>query len=362
MPTALAADHGTMSLDRRIFDFEFARIVDELSRRRFLTGVGSSAALLGLAACGSSGSPAESAPSSTLGGGVFPVTVPHKFGSTTVHSYPRRVVSAGSCEQDFLLALGVIPVGVTDWYGDQPDATWPWAHAKLNGTHPTVLQADDGFDFEKIAELRADLIVATNDGMTATDYRKLSAIAPTIAQSGQWADYYEPWDAQTLSIGTAVGKKAAAQQLIDGINAAFAKARSDHLEFAGKAAIFLQNAVSDGSVIAYQQGLGTEFLTDLGFTIPAALDGFAKDGGQAYIPLEQLSVLDAADVLIWATEKPADETNLHKVPGFDRLTAVKTGRSLYTGGILSGAIYFDSPLSLPYVEHHLVRQLATALA
>ena len=64
--------------------------------------------------------------------------------------------------------------------------------------------------------------------------------------------------------------------------------------------VFLQNAFYDGAAIAYQDGLSTEFLTDLGFTIPAELDDFEPEGGQAYIPLEQLGVLDDADVLLWA--------------------------------------------------------------
>ncbi|MFJ3957612.1 ABC transporter substrate-binding protein [Arthrobacter sp. NPDC090010] len=325
------------------------------SRKDFLLGGLSAAALLGLAACGS---PAPASSGAAAAG--FPAEVKHKFGTTVVPSAPRRVVSAGSTSQDHLLALGVIPVGITDWYGDQPDATWPWAHARLGDSHPTVLSAADGYAFEKIAALAPDLIVAANDGMKESDYKKLSAIAPTIAQSGEFADYAVPWDVQTLSIGLALGKKDEAQALVDGIKARFTAEKGKHPELVGKKAIFLQNAVYDGSVIAYQNGLSTEFLTELGLVVPAGLEKFAKDA-QAFIPLEQLSVLNQADVLIWATEKDSDETALHKVPGFDQLNAVKAGRSLYTGGILSGAIYFTSPLSLPYVLDHLVPELSTAL-
>ena len=61
---------------------------------------------------------------------------------------------------------------------------------------------------------------------------------------------------------------------------------------------------------------------------------------QAYIPVEQISVLDSADDLIWGTETDADQAALEKVPGFSSPAAVKAGRSIYTGGELSGAIYF----------------------
>lgn len=78
--------------------------------------------------------------------------------------------------------------------------------------------------------------------------------------------------------------------------------------------------------------------------------------------MEKISVLNAADVLIWATEKDADRVVLEKVPGFKSLIAVQAGRSIYTGGELAGAIYFASPLSLPYVVDKLVPMLAGAFA
>src|SRR5690606_23184754 len=57
---------------------------------------------------------------------AFPVTIEHKYGATTIDAEPKRVVSVGFGEHDGLLALGVVPIAVRDWYGDQPYATWPW--------------------------------------------------------------------------------------------------------------------------------------------------------------------------------------------------------------------------------------------
>src|SRR3954453_12812301 len=91
-----------------------------------------------LTACGSDDTESPAAADATSGeadGGTFPVTVEHKFGETVVPEEPKRVVSVGVSEQDVLLQLGVVPVGVTEWYGEQPDATWPWAHDLLDGAH-----------------------------------------------------------------------------------------------------------------------------------------------------------------------------------------------------------------------------------
>ena len=151
-------------------------------------------------------------------------------------------------------------------------------------------------------------------------------------------------------------------EIIDGIDAEFAAAAADHPEFAGTSIVFLQNAFYDGDAIAYQDGLSTAFLTDLGFTVPPEIDDFETEGGQAFIPLEQLAVLDAADVLLWATEAPDDRAALEAEPLYTALEEVRDGRLVFTDGITAGAIYFTSVLSLPFVLEHLVPALASTIA
>jgi iron complex transport system substrate-binding protein len=80
---------------------------------------------------------------------AFPVTIEHKYGETTIDAEPTRIVSIGFGEHDGLLALGVVPIAVRDWYGDQPYATWPWAQDELGDAgRPRCCRAR--------AELRAD--------------------------------------------------------------------------------------------------------------------------------------------------------------------------------------------------------------
>ena len=68
-----------------------------------------------------------------------------------------------------MLALGVMPVGVTEWYGDQPFATWPWAQdarrARAGGAVApgrVPLRAD--------RRARARLIIGTNAGLDEESY------------------------------------------------------------------------------------------------------------------------------------------------------------------------------------------------
>ena len=283
-----------------------------------------------------------------------PVTVEHRYGSTTIEKQPARIVAGGYTEQDYLLALGLTPLAITDWYGDQPYGTWPWAQDELADAKPVLLNTTDGYQFQKISSLTPDLIVAPNAGMTEKDYKEFSSIAPTIPQPSGATNYFPSWRPMLELIGKSVGLPEEAAALQADIDVLFAKSRADHPELSGNV-IFLQNAVYDGSFIAYQKGLSTDFLTDLGFDVPSNIDAYITDGGgQAYIPLERIEELNSADWLVWATEKDSDQAALEKVPGFDRLKAVKAGRSIYTGGELAGAIYFTSPLSLSYIVEKLV--------
>ena len=317
-------------------------------------------------ACGGDDEPGG-APGSTTSppaDAAFPVSVEHAFGTTEVARAPERVVTVGYTEQDTVLALGIVPVGVTEWYGELPYATWPWATDELGAGTPTVLSLTDGLQLEKITALEPDLILGTNAGLTEETYAELSAIVPTVTHAEGAEGYFSAWDEQALSIGRALGREADVRDLVDDVEQQFADAAAAHPEFDGTRAVFLQNAFYDGAAIAYQEGLSTQFLTDLGFEVPSELDEFVREaeGSQAFIPLERLSVLDRADVLVWATENESDRDRLEEEPFYRNLARVEDGRLVFTDGLVAGAIYFTSVLSLPYVLDELVPALASTLA
>jgi iron complex transport system substrate-binding protein len=319
------------------------------------------AALLALAGCGSDDDSTESG-SPAAGDGAFPARVEHKFGATTVPTKPKRIVVVGLTEQDTVLALGYKPIATSEWYGEQSHAVWPWARAKLGDSKPTVLHNDDGFEFERIATLRPDLIIGVNSGMKRGDYDKLSRLAPTIPAGKGSTDYFSPWDTQVELIAAALGKPDEGRALIRKVKAAYAKAAAAHPDFQGKTATFSQNGFSSGLIYVYPPGLNTEFLEMLGFEINPKLTPLVERAGeQVGISAERMDVLDA-DVIVFATEKPSDVAALKKVPTFDKLPAVAEHRSVYTDGTLAGAIYFMTPLSLRYVLEHLTPQLEAAVA
>ncbi len=324
----------------------------ELTRRGFLAAVGA-AGVLAAAGCSSS-KPAAGNP----GGGA--VTIKHVFGETTIQAPPTRVVSAGFTEQDSLLALGIVPIAITEWFGAQPFAVWPWAQPKLGPAQPVVLNHDNGFAIDQIAGLKPDLIVAINAGVDADSYQKLSAIAPTVAQSGGDA-YFEPWKDQATTIGMATFQHDTMQSLIKSVDDGFAAAGTANPQFKGKKAVLLEGTLWQNSIVATMPGWRTDFLTQLGFTVPDSFRPYQRDH-RAFIPPDRAaSALDEADVLIWSTESDADQAALLADPNIAALRATKLGRNVFTTSDLAGAIAFSSVLSYPFVASQLPPLLAKAL-
>ena len=282
------------------------------------------------------------------------VTVKHIFGETKIPAPPKRVVSAGFTEQDDLLALGVVPIAVTDWFGGQPFGVWPWAQPKLGGAQPVVLNLNDGIQADQIASLKPDLIVATNAGLDQDTYTKLSAIAPTIAQSGTDA-FFEPWKDQATLIGQAVFKADDMTKLIAAVGDKFASVGKNNPQFAGKKVLLLGGTFYEDSVRVTTPGWRTDFLTEMGFTIP--------DTGGGLVPRDKMaSVLDVADVLIWTTESDDEQAALLADPVVAKLQATIQKRNVFTGKDLAGAIAFASTLSYPVVAEQLPPMIAKALA
>ncbi|MET7279130.1 iron-siderophore ABC transporter substrate-binding protein [Kribbella sp. NPDC005582] len=322
--------------------------------------------LLALTACG-----AETKEPSAAGGqsqgatepGAYPVTIKNKFGDTVIKEAPKRVVAVGLVEQDALLALGVVPVGTTEWFGDKPGALFPWAKAKLGGgALPTVLSDKDGIQFEKVAALAPDLIIGLYSGITAADYKKLEAIAPTVAQPADGsADWSVTWQTVTKTVGQAVGKPKAAEELVKGIEKKFEEARAAHPEFTGKTAIMA--SPYEGYFVYGPQDPRSKMLTDLGFVLPPQMGKLVGDKFGANLSAENISLTDQ-QVVVWFP--PKDGTaKLKADPLLKNLKARTEAREVFIeenyDDELYGATSFVSVLSLPIVLDKLVPKLAAAV-
>jgi iron complex transport system substrate-binding protein len=321
------------------------------------------AAVLALAACGSSSDDSASGQTSAAPSAeeaAFPATVEHKFGSTTVKGAPKRVVVVGLREQDALLALGIDPVGTTEWLGDRPGAIFPWAKAALgNRALPTKLNFTDGVEFEKVAALRPDLILAVYSGLSKTDYEKLSKLAPTIAQPRGQVDWGSSWQDELTMTAKAVGKPKLGAQLKAKAQAQLAAAAKAHPEFKGQKAVVA--TPYEGLYVYGPQDARTRLLVSLGFTFPPELNGVGSDDFGGQLSEEKADLLDVGALLWFADEKPA--AKLKAQPYYAPLKVHKEGRDVFVPerGTLYEATQVISVLSIPYIIDNLVPKLAAAV-
>ena len=240
------------------------------SRRQLLAGLSALALAPALVACGEDGGgqPAGAAPDPEKSEqGAFPVTLEHKYGSTTLEKAPARVVCVGLTEQDALLALGIVPVAVTKWFGDAPGYIFPWAVQLLGDAElPEVLEDTNGVEIEKVAALQPDLIIGQYAGLTKKDYELLSEIAPTVAQPEAYADYGAPWDEMAMNVAKAVGQPEKMQALVDEVKQQIADQAAAHPEFQGMTALVVTGY--EGMFVYGPEDPRSRMLVDLGLHVP----------------------------------------------------------------------------------------------
>ncbi|MEU5690877.1 iron-siderophore ABC transporter substrate-binding protein [Actinosynnema sp. NPDC020468] len=235
-----------------------------------------------LAACGGGGGAATSRSS----GSAEPVTVDTRFGPVTIDKPPVRVVALGWSDAEAALALGVQPVGASDWLGFGGKGVGPWAADRYT-TEPKLLGTTE-IDYEAVAALQPDLILDTRSDNDEKKHETLSRIAPTVGAPKDVISYGTTWKQQVELVAKALGKEAEGARIVADLDGKFAAAR----KFEGKTAVV--GAYFDGKFGAYVKGDSrADFLASIGFTPKKDVEALAS--GSFYVPIsdERLDLLQA---------------------------------------------------------------------
>ena len=285
-------------------------------------------------------------------------TIIHTFGETIIEGTPQRVMTLGFSEQDPVLALGVTPIAVREWFGEFPYATWPWAADELGDGTPDVLTMTYGeLNYEAIAGLAPDLIIATHAGITQEEFDILSEIAPTIPEAAGTEAFGMSWQEQTQLIGDALGLSEEAAQRIRLTQASILDAARINDNFGGATLAWL-NAYEGGEYWVVGDTPPTRFFSDLGFTRNAELTEAIGDLDSLQISAEQLELLDVDRLIIAAdpvTQRAIEADSLWQslsVFQDDRVVWVPQRSELY------GALSFSTILSVEFLVEKLVPLLA----
>ncbi len=331
-------------------------------RHRIIRATLACATALALAACGEDSDTRKTGSARNAGKG-FPVEIRHKYGTTAIASDPKRIVTVGYNDHEFVLALGREPVGIRDWVGVGPVTDVPWAKDRIAAmkAEPALLPRTE-LNVEQVAGLRPDLIIGIFGGMTDREYETLSRIAPTVAPPADFVDFGVPWQQQALITGEALGDETRAQRIVESLEGRFRRARAENPEFAGKRGL-VPYAFEPGTFGAYASGdLRSRFIRGLGFEIPPRIDELAGDEFYVEFSWEQFRLLEQDALLLYGSPR-AKRRQVEADPLYRRLDAVKEGRVVYLDNedTLLGAVGLSTPFSLPYAIDEAVPRLAAAV-
>lgn len=320
-----------------------------------------------LAGCGSDSADEKSDDAPTAAAGAFPVTVEHAFGSTKIAKAPRRVVSVGYTDDQDILALGIKPVGMVDQYpnpaGKSPDVNtqWPWAKDKWGDARPEVIMnnGDTGPNYEKIASLRPDLIVAVYSEIDQAAYDKLSKIAPTVARTkGEKEPFSAPWQDNAVHIAKALGKEAEGKKMVQGIQDKLDAAKKAHPEFANQKAVAL-SWYKDSVAAFTSTDVRGRLVTGSGFGYQTEIDKIAGGNFSTQLSPERIDLIDVDRIFV--INDKADTDALKKFKLFANLPAVKKGNVSYLldseGPAVGAAMSQGTLLSMPYAIDELVKSV-----
>ena len=316
----------------------------------------SSLALVGCSA-GASDDTATSGPS--IAAGTFPVSVDTKFGEVTIDQQPKRVVALGWGDAETALALGVQPVGASDWlaFGDGADGVGPWAQG-LYDQSPEIIGTLEP-SYEAIAALEPDLILDTKGSGDQDRYDRLSSIAPTVGVPEGGDNYLTDFEDQLDLVSTALGLEDEGDRLVDESESAVEAIAQAHPEWDGLT-VTAATKTSEGWGAYVEDSERVEQLEALGFEQNPAISALKPNAGgfSVSISSEQLDQIDA-DVIV-AFPIYIDTTEITDDPQWKALAAVRDGHAVVIDGDVAAAYSLGSALSRQYALDQLVPLLEGA--
>ena len=297
----------------------------------------------------------------------FPRSIEHVYGTTEIPEQPERVATVSWVNQDVSLALGVVPVGMAAVeFGGNAEQSTDWFDAALpenGGTAPEKYSEADGIDFEAIAALEPDVILAAYSGLTQEDYSKLSEIAPVVAYPKDVPAFGTSWQDSTRLIGQALGKDAEAEAVVEDVEQQVAQAAKDNPALQDTTFLYgtLDPAAADQIYLYTDVDNRPKFLESLGMSeAPVMAEQDAK--GQFFITWspERADELDSDVFVSWAAEESVGETIaadplLGSIPAVQDETLV-----LQTDEQETLSVSAASPLSIPWALDNVLPDIAAA--
>ena len=261
----------------------------------------------------------------------YPITIKHAFGETVLESKPEKIATISWGNQDVPLALGVIPVGISEANYGVTDGSGllPWtadAFKKLGVENPVIYKDAAGLDFEAISDSQPDVILASYSGITQEEYDLLSQIAPVVAyEESAWQTL---WRDQILMDSIGMGMKTEGEDLVKELELLIETKVAGYPQIKGKRAAFFYFNEADLSkfYIYLVEDPRAAYLTDLGMPFPESVKELSKDSDSFTLEIsaENVDLISDLDIVVTYGSETLFEA-LQADPLVGTIPAIKNG-------------------------------------
>ncbi len=244
--------------------------------------------------------------------GIFPRTLTHANGETTLEAKPQRVVVLDTGELDAVLSLGITPVGIPSTEGANSIPSYLADAVKDAKTVGTIQE----LNLEAVAALKPDLIIGSQLRADKL-YPQLSQIAPTVFSIRPGF----PWKENFRLAASALGEETKAVEVL---NAYQDKATALGKEVPGDPKISLLRFMPEKTRLYGNASLIGVILKDAGISRPANQD---IEDLAVEISAENLAEADSDWIFYtsYGTPEATGEKAALEGPIWSKLGAVKAG-------------------------------------
>lgn len=286
------------------------------------------------------------------------VTIDDRFGTVTIDGTPERVVTLSVSDNDAALAVGVVPVAMTE---SVVRPVMPWteaAIAELGGEVPPLLDFTD-VPIEEVASYDPDVILAIGTELTPEVYDRLSEIAPTLARAE--ADRADTWSEQAQRVADVFGKRAEIDARIEAVETELTTAAEAHPELDGATyVVSLLYSTDQAGLLTGPDSATSQLLAGLGLVPSPATEQYVAEGKDNQLSPENFGLLEA-DVLIGYFPSPDLPEAYAAMPVFSSLPVVQGGHHYVPTDEEWRAFRSTSLLSMTWLGEQLPQKLAAAV-
>ncbi|MGB4777040.1 ABC transporter substrate-binding protein [Microbacterium sp.] len=255
-------------------------------------------------------------------------TVETVFGEVDVPVDPQRIVIVQSAALDAALALGIEPVGSTFWggAGGVPEYLQDQVPADF-----TLVGNEDEPDFEAIAALEPDLIIATE--AAEENLATFEDIAPVAAFAFADENGDSDWRGHVTQIADFTGREEQAEEVLADFDALIAELDAE-VAVPGETVIPLRVRADHVRHYLPLSFVGADVLQSLS-NIELPDSKVASENGEwAVIPAERLDVLDSDRIIAFIDSQEAYDT-LQAQSLWQGLPAVQNGKVCVTENLVA---------------------------